>query len=96
VVASQLPHAPGLALIASARAAFAEATMLMFSLCGGLALLAALAAVVLLRGRTGAISPDQQPEPVPHDGTRLKRLGRRSQPQHVAARPLSSLGSPHH
>jgi len=29
-------------------------------------------------------------------GTRLKQLGRRSQPQHVAARPLSSLGSPHH
>jgi hypothetical protein len=39
----------------------------MFSLCGGIALLAALAAVVLLRGRTGAASPDQQPEPVPHD-----------------------------
>ncbi len=29
-------------------------------------------------------------------GTRLKQLGRRSQAQHVAARPLSSLGSPHH
>ena len=29
-------------------------------------------------------------------GTRLKRLGRKSKPQHVAARPLSSLGSPHH
>jgi MFS transporter, DHA2 family, multidrug resistance protein len=61
-VASQLPHAPGQALIASARAAWASATMLMFSLCGGLALLAALAAVMLLRERTGAISPDQQPE----------------------------------
>src|SRR6266699_3797623 len=67
-VASQVPHAPGLALIASARAAFADASMLMFSLCGGIALLAALAAVVLLRGRPGAAEPDQQPEPVPHDG----------------------------
>jgi MFS transporter, DHA2 family, multidrug resistance protein len=61
-VASQLPHAPGQALIASARAAWASATILMFSLCRGLALLAALAAVMLLRERTGAISPDQQPE----------------------------------
>ena len=66
-VASQLPHALGLALIASARAAFADASVLMFSLCVGIALLAALAAVVLLRGRKGAASPDQQPEPVPHD-----------------------------
>src|SRR6266487_579639 len=67
-VASQLPHAPGLALIALARAAFADASMLMFSLCGGIALLAALMAVVLLRGRPGTAEPDQQPEPVPHDG----------------------------
>jgi DHA2 family multidrug resistance protein-like MFS transporter len=69
-VASQVPHAPGLALIASARAAFADASVLVFSLCGGIALLAALAAVVLLRGRTGVISPDQQPEAAPHDGAK--------------------------
>jgi len=67
-VASQLPHAPGLALIALARAAFADASMLMFSLCGGIALLAALMAVVLLRGRPGTAEPDQQPESVPDDG----------------------------
>jgi len=66
-VSSQLPHAPGQALIALARAAFADATMLMFSLCVGIALLTALAAVVLLRGRTSHTEPDQQPEPVPHD-----------------------------
>lgn len=29
-------------------------------------------------------------------GTRLKQLGRRSQPRHVPVTPLSSLGSPHH
>jgi DHA2 family multidrug resistance protein-like MFS transporter len=69
-VASQLPHAPGLALIASARAAFADASVLVFSLCGGIALLAALAAVVLLRGPTAGISPDQQPEPAPRDGAK--------------------------
>jgi DHA2 family multidrug resistance protein-like MFS transporter len=69
-VASRLPHAPGLALIASARAAFADGSMLMFNLCVGIALLAALAAVVLLRGPTGAASPDQQPEAVPHDGVK--------------------------
>jgi MFS transporter, DHA2 family, multidrug resistance protein len=69
-VASQLPHTLSQALIASARSAFADASMLMFSLCGGLALLAALAAVVLLVGRTGAASPYQQPEPVPHDGVK--------------------------
>jgi MFS transporter, DHA2 family, multidrug resistance protein len=65
-VSSQLPHASGLALIALARAAFADASVLMFSLCIGIALLAALGAIVLLRGRTGAASPDQQPELVPH------------------------------
>jgi DHA2 family multidrug resistance protein-like MFS transporter len=69
-VASQLPHAPGLALIASARAAFADASVLVFSLCGGIAFLAVLAAIVLLRGRTGVTSPDQQPESVPHDGAK--------------------------
>jgi MFS transporter, DHA2 family, multidrug resistance protein len=69
-VASQLPHAPGLALIASARAAFADASVLIFSLCGGIAFLAVLAAIVLLRGRTGVTSPDQQPESVPHDGAK--------------------------
>jgi DHA2 family multidrug resistance protein-like MFS transporter len=53
-VSSQLPHASGLALIALARAAFAAASVLMFSLCVGIVLLAALAAIVLLVGRTGA------------------------------------------
>jgi len=32
--------------------------------------LAALAAVVLLRGRKGHPEPDQQPEPVPHDAVK--------------------------
>lgn len=68
--ASQLPRASGLALITSARAAFVDASMLIFSLCVGIALLTALAAVVLLRGITGGTSPDQQSEPVPYDGVK--------------------------
>ncbi len=65
-VASQLPDSIGLALREAARAAFANASMLLFTLCGGIALLMAIAAVVLLRKLKGAASSDQNLEPASH------------------------------
>ncbi len=65
-VASQLPDSIGLALREAARAAFADASMLLFTLCGGIALLMAIAAVVLLRKLKGAASSDQNLEPASH------------------------------